>query len=117
MLSSLAKKAELLLQDSLLIFSLSSCQLQQGVPEQCEDEEGEVAAGAGGSGSLTLGVAVVGVAAVDAHSGRPRAVPPRPLAEGPERAGLHDATWNRATVSPEGLQMVTCSHLHPSGPA
>lgn len=62
------------------------------MPEQCEDEEGEIAAGGGDSGSLTPGVAVVGVAAVDAHAGRPRAVPPRPLAEGPERAGLHDAT-------------------------
>lgn len=82
------------------------------MPEQCEDEE-EEAAGAGEPGSQALGVAVVGVAAVDAHSGRPRPVPPGALAEGPERAGLHDATCNRATVSPEGLQKATCSHLHP----
>lgn len=82
------------------------------MPEQCEDEE-EAAAGAGEPGSQALGIAVVGVAAVDAHSGRPRPVPPGTLAEGPERAGLHDATCNRATVSPEGLQKATCSHLHP----
>lgn len=68
-----------------------SCQLQQGVPEQSEDEEGE-AAGAGDPGSQAPGVAVVGVAAVHAHPGCPRSVAPRPLAEGPERAGLHDAT-------------------------
>lgn len=84
--------------------------------EQSEDEEGE-AAGAGDPGSQAPGVAVVGVAAVDAHPGRPRSVAPRPLAEGPERAGLHDATWNRATVSSEGLQMASCSHLHPPAPA
>lgn len=105
-----------MLQDTLFLkFSLSSsCQLQQGVAEQCEDEEGEVAAGAGDPGSQALGVAVVGVAAVHAHPGRPRSVPPGPLTEGPERAGLHDATWNRATVSPEGLQTATCP---PSAPA
>lgn len=97
----------------LFFFSLffsPSCQLHQGVAEQCEDEEAEVAAGAGDPGSQALGVAVVGVAAVHTHPGRPRSVPPRPLAEGPERAGLHDATCNRATVSPQGLPN---GHLHP----
>lgn len=106
-----------MLQDTPFFSFSPSCQLQEGVPEQGEDEEAEVAAGAGEPGGQALGVAVVGVAAVDADPGCPRSIPPCPLTEGPERAGLHDATCNRATVSPEGLQMVTSCHLHPSEPA
>lgn len=89
----------MLFQDTLFFFPLS-CHLQQRVPQQREDEESDVAGGDGDPGPRAFCVAVVGVAAMNTHSGRSRSVPPRPLAEGPERAGLHHPTWNRATLSP-----------------
>lgn len=69
-----------------------SCQLQQWVPQQCKDKEREVARGGGDPWSQALCIAVVWIAALNAHSRCFGSIPLCPLAEGPERTGLHNAT-------------------------
>lgn len=61
------------------------------MPAQGQEEEREVTRGGADSGAQAFCVAVVGVAALDAHSGCSGSVPLCPLAERAERAGLHNA--------------------------
>lgn len=62
------------------------------MPTQGQEEEDEAAAAGAEPRAPALGVAVAGVAAVDAHPGRSSSIPHCPLTEGAERAGLHHTT-------------------------
>lgn len=66
------------------------------MPTQGQEEEDEAAVGGAEPRAAALGVAVAGVAAVDAHPGCSGSIPHRLLTEGAERAGLHHTAWNRA---------------------